>query len=121
MKGLLFTLLNQMAESAGCSDEAWELVMEFAAAETLVCDEDQDDAGSMPSDAARIDLFDVPAEAMLNCLCRERRGLTQDEWENLEPETRLKLSGNDDAVVRLPRVAAHQRSLPLDPAIPCGD
>ena len=34
VKGLIFNLLDSMARQSGCSDEAWDLVMEFVASET---------------------------------------------------------------------------------------
>ncbi len=67
MKGLMFNLLDALAREAGCSQKAWELVAEFAAAEAVL-EAFQDDAGTAlpPSH-----LFDVPIEAMVRCLARE--------------------------------------------------
>lgn len=70
MKGLIFNLLDDMARRSGCSDEAWDLVMEFVASETdheaqsdtcLSCFDQVDALGA----------FEAPAEAMLQCLGSE--------------------------------------------------
>lgn len=67
MKGLIFNLLDSMARQSGCSDEAWDLVMEFVASETehdaqsdtcLACFDHGDALGA----------FETPAEAMVQCL-----------------------------------------------------
>lgn len=67
MKGLIFNLLDSMARESGCSDEAWDLVMEFVASETehdaqsdtcLACFDQGDALGD----------FETPAEAMIQCL-----------------------------------------------------
>lgn len=36
MNGLIFNLLETLAQRSGCSDEAWELVAEFATAESVL-------------------------------------------------------------------------------------
>jgi hypothetical protein len=67
VKGLIFNLLDSMARESGCSDEAWDLVMEFVASETehyaqsdtcLACFDHGDALGD----------FETPAEAMIQCL-----------------------------------------------------
>lgn len=74
MKGLIFNLLDSMARQSGCSDEAWDLVMEFVASETehesqsdtcLSCFDQDDALGS----------FETPAEAMVQCLGSGTAGL----------------------------------------------
>jgi hypothetical protein len=66
MKGLVFNLLENLARDAGCSDEAWEVVAEFAATEVLL------DSGTDTSvgDVQAAGLFEVPAEAMVKCFAR---------------------------------------------------
>jgi len=84
VKGLTFNLLDHMAKQAGCCDEAWELVMEFAAAEAAL-DQSNELKGQPPQqDVARLDVFDLPAEAMLNCLVREQHRTGDEDWDDLD-------------------------------------
>lgn len=68
MKGLMFNLLDSMSRDAGCSEEAWELVLEFAAAERQLFGELEAPAGMSGEDALPPYAFDIPTEAMLKCL-----------------------------------------------------
>lgn len=65
MKGLMFNLLENLATEAGCSDEAWELVVEFAAAEALL---DQAAGARAPSPSRTPLSYVSPTEAMVRCL-----------------------------------------------------
>ncbi|MCM3901044.1 MAG: hypothetical protein ND866_05000 [Pyrinomonadaceae bacterium] len=60
MTGLLFVALQLEAVRTGTVGESWELVLEFAAAQTL------------EPDKPAMSKFYVLVEAMLNCLKRER-------------------------------------------------
>lgn len=62
MKHLTLTAMFNRARSMGVDDEALDLVLEFAAHERT--------AGPM-RDTLEIEHYDVPSEAMLNCLMRE--------------------------------------------------
>lgn len=88
MKGLMFNLLENLATEAGCSDEAWELVVEFAATEALL---DHAANPSAPPRASQAPLsYASPTEAMIRCLSQgeitERRSwdlldaAQQQEW-----------------------------------------
>jgi hypothetical protein len=89
MQGLIFNLLEEAADDAGCSDEAWELVVEFAAAEGLPSWGRGERQGLLDAHPPRI--FEIPAEAMLRCLARERseRPLSTAEWDffELQPDS----------------------------------
>jgi hypothetical protein len=90
VKGLMFNLLEKMAQDAGCRDEAWELVVEFAAAEGFPS------ANLGPraalQDAQPLRIFEVPTEAMLRCLARDRTPDPQASgWDLFE----LSAFGND--------------------------
>lgn len=73
MKGLMFNLLESLARDAGCSEEAWELVAEFAAADLLSDGVEVRTERLWGSDVHPSGAFEVPAEAMLSCLTRESR------------------------------------------------
>lgn len=68
MKGLLFNLLDRLAREAQCGDDAWELVAEFAAAETFADGLDPSRSRLWGSDVQQFQPFEAPAEAMLSCL-----------------------------------------------------
>jgi hypothetical protein len=68
VKGLMFNLLEKMAQDAGCRDEAWELVVEFAASEGLPSAKQGQRVALQ--DAQPLRIFEVPTEAMLRCLTR---------------------------------------------------
>lgn len=72
MKGLMFNLLESLASDAGCSEEAWELVAEFAAAD-VAPDGVLTRERLWGSDVHPPHVFEVPAEAMLSCLTRDSR------------------------------------------------
>ncbi len=81
MKGLMFNLLENLANEAGCSDEAWELVVEFAATEALL---DQAAHAPTPPRSSSAPLsYTSPTEAMVRCLSNgdlsERRS-----WDMLD-------------------------------------
>ncbi len=101
MKGLMFNLLESLAQDAGCSDEAWELVSEFAAAETLAEGLVVSRERPWGSDVRPPDVFEVPAEAMLSCLIQGQgahqslipeRG--RDSWLQLESLSSLPVSAS---------------------------
>jgi hypothetical protein len=62
----MFTLLDVMASDAGCRDEAWELVLEFADAEQATVNETA--VADATGETIKACAFEVPAEAMLRCL-----------------------------------------------------
>lgn len=67
MKGLIFNLLDTMASQSGCAEEAWDLVMEFVASETAG-EYDSDSCLSVSDDSWSGRAFDLPAEAVVQCL-----------------------------------------------------
>lgn len=67
MKGLIFNLLDTMASQSGCADEAWDLVMEFVASETAG-EFASDSCLSVSDDGWSSRAFDLPAEAVVQCL-----------------------------------------------------
>ncbi|NRA32984.1 MAG: hypothetical protein HRU17_06550 [Polyangiaceae bacterium] len=72
----MFNLLQRMASQADCQDEAWDLLLEFAAAEQVLT------RHSSPNDNAAHNIFDMPAEAMLRCLIQDlEEGGDEQEWE----------------------------------------
>jgi hypothetical protein len=88
VKGLIFNLLDSMARQSGCSDEAWDLVMEFVASETehdtlsdtcLACFDQGDGLGD----------FETPAEAMIQCLGNGTGGI----GESLSEFPEMAVSG----------------------------
>jgi hypothetical protein len=96
VKGLMFNLLESMAAEAGCSDEAWELVIEFASADGIPgCGQ----AERTPLDdgqPARV--FEVPAEAMLRCLAREGGPeAPSSQWDMFELATLNELDLETDS------------------------
>lgn len=105
MKGIVFNLLESMAHEAGCSNEAWELVAEFAAAEVLL----EGPSGS-PTDVQPANLFEVPAEAMLKCFARDSTAPAESSLDLIDLEeqwSELDLSSVApnyyDALPRQPR------------------
>jgi hypothetical protein len=81
VKGLMFNLLENLATEAGCSDEAWELVVEFAAAEALL---DQAAGARTSRRPSRIPLSYVsPTEAMVRCLSHGDLGERR-SWDLLD-------------------------------------
>lgn len=70
MKGLMYNVLEALASRSGCSEEAWELVVEFAAAEALL-DQASSVARALPETRARLS-YASPAEAMIKCLSQEQ-------------------------------------------------
>lgn len=92
VKGLMFNLLENLATEAGCSDEAWELVAEFAAAEALLDQAANPRPSRRPS---RIPLsYGSPAEAMVRCLSQgeltERRS-----WDLMDAAQHQEWFGTD--------------------------
>jgi hypothetical protein len=70
VKGLMFNLLESLASKSGCSDEAWELVAEFAGWDSVV--ELPEPRGRRHrGDVLPPHAFEIPTEAMLNCLMRD--------------------------------------------------
>jgi hypothetical protein len=72
LKGLMYNVLEALASRSGCSDEAWELVVEFAAAEALL-DQASSVTRALPQPKARLS-YASPAEAMIKCLSQEHSG-----------------------------------------------
>lgn len=72
MKGLMYNVLEALASRSGCSEEAWELVVEFAAAEALL-DQASSVARAVPQAKVRLS-YASPAEAMIKCLSQEYPG-----------------------------------------------
>jgi len=65
---------------AGCGDEAWEIIAEFAAAEALV---ERASSKRPHSDVALGPSFALAAEALLDCLDREQDS-DCDDYEALD-------------------------------------
>lgn len=80
MKGIMFNLLESLAHEAGCSDEAWELVVEFAAAEALL-DQATNSRVRRPSRGPLS--YSSPTEAMVRCLSQGDLGERR-SWDLLE-------------------------------------
>lgn len=81
MKGLMFNLLENLANEAGCSDEAWELVVEFAATEALL---DQAANAPCPPRLSTAPLsYTSPTEAMVRCLSHGDLGERR-SWDMLD-------------------------------------
>jgi hypothetical protein len=69
VKGLMYNVLEALASRSGCSDEAWELVVEFAAAEALL---EQASCLTRPVPQGNTRLsYSSPAEAMIKCLSQD--------------------------------------------------
>lgn len=82
MKGLIYNLLESLAQEAGCSSEVWELVSEFTAAELAVF-------GNQPEVSAFDEpgtshTFDVPTQAMVGCLSQEANLRSGDDWDDCD-------------------------------------
>lgn len=67
MRSLAFNLLNDYATLAGCADEAWEIITEFAAAESLLAS-DTALAGRSRGDTSLQSQLLMGTEALLSCL-----------------------------------------------------
>lgn len=79
MKGLMFNVLENLATEAGCSDEAWELVAEFAATEALL-----DPPSRSAERLSQVPLsYTSPAEAMVRCLSQGELA-EQRSWDILD-------------------------------------
>lgn len=95
MKGLMFNLLESLATEAGCSDEAWELVVEFAAAEALLDQAATTRTSRRPSRAPLS--YVSPTEAMVRCLSHgdvsERRS-----WDVLDAAQHQEWFGTEWSV-----------------------
>jgi hypothetical protein len=66
----MYNVLEALASRSGCSEEAWELVVEFAAAEALL-DQASSATRKPPEAKARLS-YASPAEAMIKCLSQEQ-------------------------------------------------
>lgn len=90
MKGLMFNVLESLATEAGCSEEAWELVAEFAATEALL------DPSSRSSDRlSQAPLsYTSPAEAMVRCLSQGELA-EQRSWDILDAAQHQEWFGAD--------------------------
>jgi hypothetical protein len=105
VKGLMFNLLESLATEAGCSDEAWELVVEFAAAEALLDQAASARASRRPS---RLPLsYGSPTEAMVRCLSHgdlsERRS-----WDLMDAAQHQEWYGTEWNVTASSRVQNHE-------------
>lgn len=92
MKGLIFNLLDDMARRSGCSDEAWDLVMEFVASETEH-DAQSDTCLSCFDPGDTLGAFEAPAEAMIQCLGGE--SFTSGESLSEFPEMSIMTEGEE--------------------------
>lgn len=70
MKGLMYNVLEALASRSGCSEEAWELVVEFAAAEALL-EQASSLTKTQPAQGQVRLSYASPAEAMIRCLSQE--------------------------------------------------
>jgi hypothetical protein len=112
MKGLVFNLLESLARDAGCSEEAWEVVAEFAATEVLL-----EGSGSRPtSDVQPTSLFEVPAEAMVKCFARKGESGDDDERgpDLIDMEDRAEWLGTFDLPDLMP---SYFDALPREPQL----
>ena len=110
VKGIMFKLLQELAGARGCTDDAWELVIEFAAAEFLL-DHTFVWRGTNASWQPRL-RYDAPAEAMVRCLSRDTHAPKVDagypletapQW--FEPDEQME-GGFDERLLALPPVGA---------------
>ena len=96
MKGIMFSLLQQMAEDGGCSGDAWELVIEFAAAESLLGHVSSGLPYSRPLSAHALS-YEAPAEAMVRCLSQEGPSrIAPTEATGLKEDCAWLLEGTED-------------------------
>jgi hypothetical protein len=79
LRSLVFNLLHDCSRKAGCGDEAWEIIAEFAAAEALL-DRIYEDAGPAADGRIRRETFVMAAEALLSCLGHSPAGEDVD-WD----------------------------------------
>lgn len=106
MKGLMFNLLESLATEAGCSEEAWELVVEFAAAEALLDQAATPQTSRRPS---RMPLSYVsPTEAMVRCLSHGEMN-ERKSWDLLDAAQHQEWFGTEW------NVSASSRSQTLEP------
>lgn len=68
LRSLVFNLLHDSARQAGCSDQAWEIIAEFAAAEALLDRVCGDRGPPAPGTQDRLAAFLTAAEALLACM-----------------------------------------------------
>lgn len=108
MKGLVFNLLENLARDAGCSDEAWEVVAEFAATEVLLDPMDS----SVDTDVQPANLFEVPAEAMVKCFARNDRDDEQEGGDLIDMEAQAEWLGTFDLPDLMP---SYYDALPRQP------
>jgi hypothetical protein len=79
----MFNLLEQMAAKSGCSEEAWELLLEFASAERAIIEECGQKLPHEAKDGPSFLAYEMPAEAMLRCMTRAS-DFDEDEWDALD-------------------------------------
>jgi hypothetical protein len=73
VKGLIFNLLDSMAQESGCADEAWALVMEFVANEAEY-DAPSDTCLSCFERSESLFSCEAPGDAMIQSLGNELSG-----------------------------------------------
>ena len=82
MKSLVFNLLHQGATEAGCATEAWEIVAEFAATESLL---ERVGGKQTFNDVALPPVVVLAAEALLQCLGGEDDGGEEQTRPSISP------------------------------------
>lgn len=100
MKRIVFNLLEQLAREAGCSDEAWEVVAEFAAAEVLL--EGVDAMAAARDDVQPENLFEVPAEAMIKCFARHAEEESDNSLDLIDMQNQTEWFGSFDLADWMP-------------------
>lgn len=95
MRTLIFDLLHQRARSAGCAEEAWEIIGEFAAAEALL--ERIADRGVPPSWDVAGASYVAAAEALLSCLSARGEMYDDDDLDDDEFDDEIEFTASPSA------------------------
>jgi hypothetical protein len=90
MQGLIYNLLAELAERAGCQDEAWDVALRSALGDTedaaleesfagAHADEDEDGDGVLPE----LPPLGVTTGATFKCLLRSAAPFRDEDWDDL--------------------------------------
>lgn len=96
VKGIVFNLLESAAREAGCSREAWDVVVEFAAAEAMLNGDEVFGRAAAADDVELTRLFEVPVEAVLRCFAHGSDGLDAPSMDLIDAETQAEWFGSFD-------------------------
>jgi len=85
MQGLIYNLLAELAERAGCQDEAWDVALRSALGEADDADDADDEADreSEEQDLPELALLGTTTGTTFRCLLRSAAPFRDEDWDDL--------------------------------------